>query len=83
MVYGLGMSEDFLGKALKVFNVRRDDIVINTKILASILNPHDILKAVSKSLPLLRTGYIDVLLAHRPPCWHNYLYVNMLELWRD
>jgi len=72
MVYGLGMSEDFLGKALREYNVKRDEIVISTKIPGEYLNPHDIPKAVSKSLSLLRTNYIDILLAHWPPCWHNY-----------
>ena len=72
MVYGLGMSEDFLGRTLKDYNVRRDDIVISTKIPGVYLNPLDIPRAVSKFLSLLRIDYINILLAHWPPCWHNY-----------
>ncbi|HDD26809.1 MAG TPA: aldo/keto reductase [Acidilobales archaeon] len=72
MVYGLGMSEDFLGRALREYGIRRDEVVISTKIPGEFLNPYDIPRSVSKSLSLLRTDYVDLLLAHWPPCWHNY-----------
>ena len=72
MVYGLGMSETFLGKALREAGAKRDEIVVSTKIPGEFLNPGDIYKAIEKSLRNLGFSYVDVLLAHWPPCWHNF-----------
>lgn len=72
MVYGLGMSEVFLGKALRDTGVKRDDVVISTKIPGQFLNPSDIYKSIERSLSNLGFSYVDVLLAHWPPCWHNF-----------
>ncbi|ALL00649.1 putative aldo/keto reductase [Pyrodictium delaneyi] len=72
MVYGMGMSEVFLGRALREIGVKRDHIVISTKIPGEFLNPIDIFRSVEKSLRNLGVDYIDVLLAHWPPCWHNF-----------
>jgi len=82
MVYGRGMSEEFLGKALKELGVKRDDVVIATKIPGEFLNPHDIFKSVDKSLKRLGVDSIDLLQLHWPPCWHNFptsAYAKTLE----
>lgn len=82
MVYGNGLSEAALGKALKEIGVKRDEIIVTTKIPADFLNPLDIPRAVEKSLKLLGLGYIDALLVHWPPVWHNYptyVYARALE----
>jgi len=72
MAYGLGMSEDYLGRALQELGVKRDEVIISTKIPGEYLNKHDIFKSIRKSLKHLRVKYVDLLLAHWPPCWHNY-----------
>ncbi len=72
MVYGLGMSETFLGRALREAGAKRDEIVVSTKIPGEFLNPGDIYKAIEKSLKNLGFSYVDILLAHWPPCWHNF-----------
>ena len=72
MVYGLGMSETFLGRALREAGAKRDEIVVSTKIPGEFLNPGDIYKAIEKSLKNLGFSHVDVLLAHWPPCWHNF-----------
>ncbi|MET1101199.1 MAG: aldo/keto reductase [Pyrodictiaceae archaeon] len=82
MAYGLGRSEDLLGRALRDLGVKRDSIVISTKIPGEFLNPTDIYRSVEKSLKLLGLDHVDVLLAHWPPCWHNYptrIYARALE----
>lgn len=82
MVYGRGLSEEFLGKALKELNVPRDDVIIATKIPGEFLNPDDVFRAVDKSLKRLRVSSIDLLQLHWPPCWHNYptaSYARALE----
>ncbi len=82
MVYGKGLSEEFLGKALKELNVPRDDVVIATKIPGEFLNPDDVFRAVDKSLKRLGVSSIDLLQLHWPPCWHNYptaSYARALE----
>ncbi len=82
MVYGRGLSENILGKALNEIGVRRDQVIVSTKIPGDFLNPQDIYKSVNKSIEILGLKYIDVLLAHWPPCWHNfptYVYARALE----
>ncbi|MFZ8854900.1 MAG: aldo/keto reductase [Thermofilaceae archaeon] len=82
MVYGYGASERALGRALRELGVRRDEVVVSTKISGDFLNPLDIPRAVRKSVELLGLGYIDVLLAHWPPAWHNYptrVYARAME----
>ncbi len=72
MVYGRGMSEEFIGKALKELGIKRDEIVIATKIPGDFLNPDDVFKTVDRSLKRLGVEYIDLLQLHWPPCWHNH-----------
>ncbi|MGC9181918.1 aldo/keto reductase [Thermogladius sp.] len=82
MVYGRGMSETFLGKALKELGVKRDDVVIATKIPGEFLQPEDVFKAVDRSLKRLGVAYIDLLQIHHPPTHHNFptsKYAKALE----
>jgi len=82
MVYGNGLSEEFLGRALHEIGVKREEIVIATKIPGDYLNPWDIFRSVRRSLKRLQTNYIDILQLHWPPCWHNFptcKYMRALE----
>ncbi|OYT40401.1 MAG: aldo/keto reductase, partial [Desulfurococcales archaeon ex4484_58] len=72
MVYGHGMSEEFLGKALRELDVKREDVVIATKIPGDFLSFDDVFKAIDRSLERLGVEYIDLLQLHWPPCWHNH-----------
>ncbi|MEM0340664.1 MAG: aldo/keto reductase [Acidilobaceae archaeon] len=82
MAYGNGLSESFLGRALKELQVKRDEVVIVTKIPGELLRPHDIMKAIERSLSRLQLNEIDVLLVHWPPCWDHIptcTYMRTLE----
>jgi len=82
MVYGRGMSEEFLGRALRELGARRDEVVVATKIPGEFLQPWDVFRAVDRSLRRLGLGHIDVLQVHWPPCWHNFptcRYMRALE----
>ncbi|MCS7106518.1 MAG: aldo/keto reductase [Acidilobaceae archaeon] len=82
MIYGRGMSEDFLGRALQELGVKRDEVVIATKIPGEFLSPEDVPRAIERSLARLRTESIDLLLIHWPPAWHNFptcTYMRALE----
>lgn len=82
MVYGRGMSEEFIGRALREIGARRDDVVIATKIPGDFLSPDDVFRAIDRSLRRLGVESIDLLQLHWPPCWHNYptaLYARSLE----
>lgn len=72
MVYGRGMSEEFLGRALRELGIKRDEVVIATKIPGDFLSPDDVFRAVDKSLKRLGVDYVDLMQLHWPPCWHNY-----------
>lgn len=68
--YGLGTSEQRLGKALK--NVGREQVVINTKVGHSaegIFNfeARQLRKSLEGSLKRLQTDYVDSLILHNPP----------------
>ena len=82
MVYGRGLSEEFIGRALRELGVKRDEVVIATKIPGEFLSPDDIPRAVDRSLRRLQVEYVDLLLIHWPPCWHNFptcAYMRVLE----
>ncbi len=82
MVYGRGLSEEFLGRALQETGVSRDEVVVATKIPGEFLQPWDVFRAVDRSLRRLGLGHIDVLQVHWPPCWHNFptcRYMRALE----
>ena len=69
-VYGHGMSEEFVGKALKELGLR-EHFVVATKIPGQFLAYGDVFKAVSRSLKRLQVDSIDLMQVHWPPCWHN------------
>lgn len=82
MVYGRGMSEEFIGRALRELGVKRDEVVIATKIPGDFLSPDDVFRAVDRSLRRLGVDSLDLLQLHWPPCWHNIptaLYAKSLE----
>ncbi|MEN2999383.1 MAG: aldo/keto reductase [Acidilobaceae archaeon] len=82
MIYGRGTSEEFLGRALKELGVKRDEVVIATKIPGEFLSPEDVPRAIERSLARLRLESIDLLLIHWPPAWHNFptcSYMRALE----
>ncbi len=82
MVYGRGMSEEFVGRALRELGVSRDEVVIATKIPGDFLAYDDVFRAVDRSLKRLQVDYIDLMQVHWPPCWHNHPtceYMRALE----
>lgn len=70
--YGLGKSEEILGKALKG---KRDQVVISSKFGhqdsgGTDFDPDQLEESVDKSLARLQTDYLDSLLLHNPPFEH-------------
>ncbi|MFC4559572.1 aldo/keto reductase family oxidoreductase [Virgibacillus kekensis] len=69
-IYGQGKAEEIFAEAFKGTQYNRDDIVLQTKCgirkgFFDFSKEH-ILNAVDGSLSRLNTGYIDILLLHRP-----------------
>ncbi len=80
-VYGRGLSEQFLGRALKELGVR-EDVVVATKLPGEFLSRHDVLKGTKRCLERLGTSYIDLMQVHWPPLWNNFPtceYMRALE----
>jgi len=69
-VYGRGMSEEFVGRALRELGLR-DSFLVASKIPGDFLAEHDVYKAVERSLKRLQVEEIDLMQVHWPPCWHN------------
>jgi aryl-alcohol dehydrogenase-like predicted oxidoreductase len=71
-VYGLGSSEEILGRALRDF-ARRDEVVIATKVYSPIgqgpngrgLSRKHIMEGIDASLKRLGTDYVDLYQTHR------------------
>lgn len=61
--YGNGYSEELLGR---VFEGRRDQVVIATKVSRQNLRPDDLRAACEASLQRLKTDYIDLYQIHWP-----------------
>lgn len=82
IVYGRGMSEEFIGRAIKELGIKREEVFIATKIPGDFLDPDDVYRAVNGSLKRLGVDAIDLLQLHWPPCWHNFptqKYARSLE----
>ena len=69
-IYGKGDSEKIFGKILENNNIKRDNVIIQTK--CGIRNgffdfsKEHIINSVNKSLESLKIDYVDTLLLHRP-----------------
>jgi aryl-alcohol dehydrogenase-like predicted oxidoreductase len=72
-IYSLGQSEEILGRALRAFGVKRDDVVIATKVFQPMgpgpnqrgLSRKHILQAIDASLRRLGMEYVDLYQIHR------------------
>ena len=71
-IYGLGIAETTLGKAFKELNVKREKIVVSTKIFKNGNDPNDtfqsrkhIVEGLKQSLKRLQLDYVDVVFCHR------------------
>lgn len=70
--YGLGISEEILGRALKDF-AKREDVIIATKVFIKMrdgpngsgLSRKEIMYEVNESLKRLGVDYVDILYIHR------------------
>ena len=71
-LYGFGLAETSLGKALKELNVQREKIVISTKLFTIGRDPNDsflsrkhIIEGLRNSLKRLQLDYVDIVFCHR------------------
>ena len=72
-VYGNGVAEIAMGKALKKLNVPRKDLVVSTKLYKcgdgindELLSTKHVTEGMEASLKRLQLEYVDVVFAHRP-----------------
>ena len=71
--YGMGYAETSLGRIFKELNVKREDVVVSTKIFRIGQGPNDallsrkhIIEGLTNSLKRLQLDYVDVVFCHRP-----------------
>ncbi len=70
IVYGSGLSEEFVGRAIKELGAR-EHFIVATKIPGEFLSYGDVFKATRRSLKRLGIDSIDLMQVHWPPAWHN------------
>lgn len=65
--YGLGTSEEYIGRALKNLGISRDEIVLQSKVFFNEggLSREAINREIEKTLNRLGTDYLDVYMIHR------------------
>ena len=72
-IYGFGEAETQMGRAFKELNVRRESIVVSTKIYKigsgvndSMGSRKHIVEGLQNSLKRLQLDYVDIVFSHRP-----------------
>jgi voltage-dependent potassium channel beta subunit len=72
-IYGMGVAETILGKALKELQVSREQLVISTKLIKGSndvnglgLGRKHLIEGLRSSLKRLQLDYVDVVFCHRP-----------------
>jgi voltage-dependent potassium channel beta subunit len=72
-IYGFGEAETQMGKAFKELNVKREEVVVSTKLFKigqgvndGFLSRKHILEGINNSLKRLQLDYVDVVFCHRP-----------------
>jgi aryl-alcohol dehydrogenase-like predicted oxidoreductase len=72
-IYGFGEAETQMGRAFKELNVRRESIVVSTKIYRIGTGVNDsmgsrkhIIEGLQNSLKRLQLDYVDIVFSHRP-----------------
>jgi aryl-alcohol dehydrogenase-like predicted oxidoreductase len=72
-VYGFGNAETQMGRAFKELNLKREELVVSTKIFKvgpgvndCFLSRKHIIEGLNNSLKRLQLEYVDVVFCHRP-----------------
>ena len=64
-------NEDVIGKAIKKFGIKREELFITTKVPADIKTYEGAKEAINTSLKNLDTPYLDMCLIHAPWPWSD------------
>lgn len=72
-IYGSGQAEIQMGRAFKELNLKREDLVVSTKLWKcgngvndKMLSRKHLLEGMDNSLKRLQLDYVDVVFCHRP-----------------
>ncbi len=74
-------TEEILGEGIKNSGIAREELFLTTKVWKDDMAPGDIRKSFDRSLHLIGTDYLDLLLIHWPranesdPDWEEHLYM--------
>ena len=82
--YGYG-NEETVGKAIRDFDVKREDVFVTSKLPANIKSYDETIKSFHESLENLGLDYLDLYLIHAPWPWEdrggNYTKGN-IQAWK-
>jgi diketogulonate reductase-like aldo/keto reductase len=65
-IYASGHAEELLGEAIRASSIKREDLLITSKVTPMHLRYEDVFKACDRSLRRLGMDYLDIYLIHWP-----------------
>lgn len=80
-------NESGVGNAIKISNVKREDIFVTTKLAAGVKSYKKAVESIDKSLKTLNLDYIDMMIIHSPQPWtkfrgNDHYFEGNREAWK-
>ena len=80
-------NESGVGNAIKISNVKREDIFVTTKLAAGVKSYKKAVESIDKSLKTSNLDYIDMMIIHSPQPWtkfrgNDHYFEGNREAWK-
>lgn len=81
-------NEAGVGEGIRTCGVPREQIFVNSKVIAEAKTYEDAMKQIDESIAKMNVGYIDMMIIHSPQPWSqwrkakNRYFAENIEVWR-
>lgn len=81
-------NEVGIGEGIRTCGVPREQIFVNSKVIAEAKTYEDVMKQIDESIAKMNVGYIDMMIIHSPQPWSqwrkakNRYFAENIEVWR-
>ena len=82
------MNETGVGKGIRTCGVPREEIFVNSKVIAEAKTYAEAMNKIDESIEKMNVGYIDMMIIHSPQPWRewrekeNRYFAENIEAWR-